>query len=62
VLWGAEDKVMHPDSALHLHQALRNARALHVLLGVGHCPHVEQPAAVAAAVEELLCEAMCAPR
>jgi pimeloyl-ACP methyl ester carboxylesterase len=62
VLWGAEDKVMHPDSALQLHQALRNARALHVLLGVGHCPHVEQPAAVAAAVEELLCETMCAPR
>lgn len=54
IIWGAEDKVVHPDDAETLRSRLRNSEKM-VLAGVGHVPMVEAPKQVAA-----LCDAFYA--
>lgn len=53
LLWGAEDK-MFPPSLAEEWQARLPSSSLTVLPATGHCPHEEQPEAVAFAIREFL--------
>jgi pimeloyl-ACP methyl ester carboxylesterase len=43
IVWGDHDKIIPLDHAYTAHEAIPNSR-LEVIEGVGHYPHVEQPA------------------
>ncbi len=53
LLWGAEDKVFPPSLAREW-QARLPRSVLNILPATGHCPHEEQPDAVAFAIREFL--------
>ena len=54
VLWGADDPVLSPADADAFARDLRRCAGVHVLAGAGHAPHMEQPDAVAALLNEYL--------
>jgi len=59
VVWGEEDRLLSPQGAEMLADAVPDATVLR-LTGCGHCPQIEQPAAVAAAMDRFL--VACCPR
>ena len=50
VIWGERDRIVAPSYGAHLTQRLQNARFVPIA-NTGHYPQVEQPEAVAAAIE-----------
>jgi pimeloyl-ACP methyl ester carboxylesterase len=52
-LWGASDQLARPDVARDLAWRMRNAQ-LTVIEDAGHIPHIDQPDAVAAAINQFL--------
>jgi pimeloyl-ACP methyl ester carboxylesterase len=55
LLWGAGDTITPPDQARHL-QSLLPASGLQVIPGVGHIPHIEDPARFEAVLVRMLAE------
>ena len=55
VIWGAEDAIIDPVEGERLAQDISRVR-LEVIPGVGHSPHVEQPAVVADMILNFLSE------
>lgn len=55
LLWGAQDRLFRPSLAAAWQARLRSS-VLTVLPATGHCPHEEQPAAVALALGEFLAD------
>jgi pimeloyl-ACP methyl ester carboxylesterase len=53
VLWGADDRVLHPSAVLVLAGAIRDVRTV-ILDGVGHAPMFEAPGATAEAMVDFL--------
>jgi len=47
VVWGSEDRILHPDGAAALHSRLPHCRVV-LMHGIGHVPMMEAPAATAA--------------
>jgi pimeloyl-ACP methyl ester carboxylesterase len=56
ILWGERDRLIPPDQAQQLAQALGGPRRVVVLPGVGHVPQEEDPAASLAALKPFLAE------
>jgi pimeloyl-ACP methyl ester carboxylesterase len=54
-VWGANDQLAHPDVARDLARRMGNAQ-LTVIEDAGHIPHLDQPDAVAAAINQFLCQ------
>lgn len=55
LIWGAEDSVTPLSQAKRIAELTR-ARSLHVLPGVGHIPHIEDPHAFEAALDQSLAD------
>jgi magnesium chelatase accessory protein len=53
IVHGAEDRVIHPDTARDVAGSLPNAR-LELMSGVGHVPHMEAPRAVARLIDAFM--------
>jgi pimeloyl-ACP methyl ester carboxylesterase len=53
LLWGAEDRVFPPSLADDWQRRLRDSKCS-ILPATGHCPHEEQPEAVAFAIRQFL--------
>jgi len=53
LIWGAEDSITPLEQARHLQTLLPNAK-LHVVDGVGHIPHIEDPATFARTLLDVL--------
>jgi pimeloyl-ACP methyl ester carboxylesterase len=60
LLWGAEDRVFPPSLAREWERRLPNSRCA-ILPATGHCPHEEQPEAVAFAIREFLAQRLEKP-
>lgn len=61
LVWGARDTITPIDQAHHL-QTLLPAAKLHVIDGVGHIPHIEDPPLLARTLAEALADTGLAPR
>ena len=55
LLWGADDAITPPDQARHLQSLLPRSR-LQIIPGVGHIPHIEDPARFEAVLVRMLAE------
>lgn len=55
LLWGTDDRITPPDQARHLQSLLPQSR-LQIIPGVGHIPHIEDPARFEAVLVRTLAE------
>jgi len=53
IVWGGQDRIIPPVHALRAHETIPNSRLV-IMEGVGHYPHVEQPARFVEILDDFL--------